>query len=94
MINVAGNSLREHEFYLVVLARNPSAYIDLAKLDSVHLQGSDLGSFAGPFEQQAVSRFYHPVFPRVDKSVPLPKHPLAWTMIAYIVWDDLDFHCI
>ncbi len=90
LINVAGNSLREHEYYFVVLAKNQAAYVDLAKLDSLQLQGSDLGSFAAPGQQQPATRFYHAVFPRVDKSVPLPSHPLAWTMIAYILWDDLD----
>lgn len=92
IINVAGNSLREHEYYLVVLARNPASYIDLAKLDSIELQaGSDLSFSANPYDQQQhVRRFYHAVFPRTDKGVPLPSHPLAWTMIAYIVWDDID----
>lgn len=91
IVNVAGNSLREHEYYMVVLARNPAAYVDLAKLDSVELQaGSDLSFSANAYEQQQVKRFYHAVFPRTDKAVPLPSHPLAWTMIAYIVWDDLD----
>lgn len=91
IINVAGSSLREHEYYMVVLARNPAAYVDLAKLDSIELQsGSDLSFSNNPYEQQHVKRFYHAVFPRTEKSVPLPSHPLAWTMIAYIVWDDLD----
>ncbi|WP_254510545.1 hypothetical protein [Anatilimnocola floriformis] len=89
MINVAGNALREHEYYFVVLAKNQASYVDLTKLDSLQLQGSDLGSFATTGQQPA-TRFYHAVFPRVDKSVPLPSHPLAWTMIAYILWDDLD----
>jgi hypothetical protein len=89
VINVAGNSLREHEYYFVVLAKNQAAYVDLTKLDSLQLQGSDL-SFALPDEPQPATRFYHAVFPRVDKGVPLPSHPLAWTMIAYILWDDLD----
>jgi hypothetical protein len=91
IVNVAGNSLREHEYYLVVLARNPSSYVDLAKLDSIELQmGSDLAFSGSPYELQQTRRFYHPVFPRTEKGVPLPSHPLAWTMIAYIVWDDLD----
>jgi hypothetical protein len=90
LVNVAGNSLREHEYYFVVLAKNQAAYVDLAKLDSLQLQGSDLGSFAMPGQQQPATRFYHAVFPRVDKGVPLPSHPLAWTMIAYILWDDVD----
>lgn len=90
IINVAGNSLRQHEYYFVVLAKNQAAYVDLAKLDSFQLQGSDLGSFSMPGERQPATRFYHAVFPRVDKGVPLPSHPLAWSMIAYILWDDLD----
>ena len=90
LVNVAGNSLREHEYYFVVLAKNQASYIDLTKLDSLQLQGGDLGSFAYPDQQEPATRFYHAVFPRVDKGVPLPSHPLAWTMIAYILWDDLD----
>jgi hypothetical protein len=90
LVNVAGNSMMEHEYYMVVLAKNVSSYVDLAKLDSVQLQGSDLLGSVGGFEDRRVSKFYHVVLPRVEKSVPLPKHPLAWTMIAYIVWDDLD----
>ncbi|WP_425617996.1 hypothetical protein NA78x_001688 [Anatilimnocola sp. NA78] len=87
MVNVAGNSLLEHEYYMVVLAKNNSSYVDLTKLDSVQLQDTDL---AGSFEDRRINKFYQVVLPRVDKSVPLPKHPLAWTMIAYIVWDDVD----
>jgi hypothetical protein len=91
IVHVAANSLQEHEYYLVVLARNPSSYVDLAKLDSIELQaGSDLTYTNDPFEAPQAKKFYHPVFPRTDKGVPLPSHPLAWTMIAYIVWDDLD----
>ena len=91
MLNVAGNALREHEYYFVVLAKNQASYIDLTKLDSIQLQQpSDLSSSTAPGSHQPASRFYHAVFPRVDKSVPLPSHPLAWTMIAYILWDDLD----
>lgn len=90
VVNVAGNSMMEHEYYLVVLAKNNSTYVDLTKLDSVQLQGSDLASGNGGLEDRRVGKFYHVVLPRVDKSAPLPKHPLAWTMIAYVVWDDLD----
>ncbi|WP_145086758.1 hypothetical protein [Anatilimnocola aggregata] len=90
IVNVAGNSMLEHEYYLVVLAKNNSAYVDLTKLDSVQLHGSELSGSIGSLEDRRVGKFYQVVLPRVDKSVPLPSHPLAWTMISYIIWDDLD----
>ena len=35
-------------------------------------------------------RYYYVIRPSVEKTAPLPSHPLAWTTIAYIFWDDLD----
>ena len=31
--------------------------------------------------------YYRVVLPTVKDRVPLPSHPFAWTMIAYVLWD-------
>ena len=43
-----------------------------------------------PDAESETLRYYYVVRPTVDKTAPLPSHPLAWTTIAYVFWDDLD----
>jgi hypothetical protein len=73
-----------HEFYLVVLAETPDEYTYFRRLHTV----------AAPpplFSDRPVMRHYRVVIPeRTTGLPPLPSHPLAWTSIAFLVWD--DFH--
>jgi hypothetical protein len=79
-------SLRPHEHLIVVLASgssSPASYTHFDRLHSVripHIEADD----------ETPIRYYHVLRPTVDRSAPLPSHPLAWTTIAYVFWDDLD----
>lgn len=88
--------LRDHQYHFVVLAREPQRY---AYLDSLY-------SFTAPMESRIdsseldgnvnalpVKKNYRLVaIPTRDAAVELalPDNPLAWTSIAYILWDDVD----
>jgi hypothetical protein len=79
-------ALKDYEHVIVVLASGsatPAAYTHLDKLLSVKMP--DVEATEGE-----TLRYYHVFRPTVEKSAPLPSHPLAWTTIAYVIWDDLD----
>lgn len=78
----ATTAMEAHEHFLVVLAREPNNYRFLKLLDSI----------APPaFDAEGARRFdYRVILPPLDQFVPLPSHPLTWTTIAYVFWDNID----
>jgi hypothetical protein len=78
----ATTAMQSHENFLIVLARQPNDYRYLKVLDSI----------APPsFDADGSRRFhYRVVIPPLDEFVPLPSHPLTWTSIAYVFWDNID----
>ncbi len=71
-----------YQYYFIVLAREPDRYGFIKSLHSV----------APPTEltlEQSI-QYYRVVMPRFTRRVPVPSHPLTWTSVAYVVWDDLD----
>jgi hypothetical protein len=74
--------LGPHQYYIVVLSDTPEAYLGYRDLDSLAAPG-----FEGLTPD---ARHYALVLPRVKKRAPLPTNSLAWTSIAYVIWDDLD----
>ena len=80
-----GTSMRDHEYFIVVLAANAEPYIGLKdpKMHSVVVSESEIS-------RDGSLRFYHVVLPKIERRVPLPSTSFAWTTIAYIIWDDLD----
>lgn len=75
--------MKPHQFFFVVLSRVPEAYGFLKQADSLH----------PPYEswdQSGRRIYYHVLLPEVDRRVPLPESALAWTNIAFILWDDVD----
>jgi hypothetical protein len=79
-------SLKSHEHVIAVLAAGtarPDSYIHFDKLLSVRMPQV-------PDDKDEPLRFYQVFRPAVEKTAPLPSHPLAWTTIAFIFWDDLD----
>ncbi len=79
-------SLRDFEHLIVVLASgssSPAAYTHFDKLLSVKMP--DVEATEGE-----TLRYYYVFRPTVERSAPLPSHPLAWTTIAYLFWDDVD----
>jgi hypothetical protein len=79
-------ALRDYEHLIVVLAAGsatPAAYGHFDKLLSVKMPQVEA------IESETL-RYYYVFRPTVEKTAPLPSHPLAWTTIAYVVWDDFD----
>ncbi|HEV2968357.1 MAG TPA: hypothetical protein VGY55_00110, partial [Pirellulales bacterium] len=68
-----------YQFYFFVLAREHLRYRSLEGLDA--LRGPE-------FDGRLV--YYRFVLPPLEKHVALPAHPLAWSSIAYVLWDDVD----
>ena len=76
-----------HQFYFLVLATDQDRY----------KYWEDLPSFKTevvPLITDEPNRFYRLVLPPVAKRAPLPSSMLAWTSMAYILWDDLPPHVI
>jgi hypothetical protein len=80
---------KAHQYNMVVLAAEPDRYRHLdtdKRFDSIlapHMvAGSDL--------TETVLRYYNVVEPALTKPVALPSSVLAWTNIAYLIWDDID----
>jgi hypothetical protein len=81
--------LKAHQYNMVVLAAEPDRYRHLdsdKRFDSIlapHMvAGSDL--------TETILRYYNVVEPALSKPVALPSNVLAWTNIAYLIWDDVD----
>jgi hypothetical protein len=72
------NPMPAYQYYFLVLAREPSRYKSLGSRDAL----------VGP--SGGLSGYYLFNAPRVDKYIPLPSNPLAWTSTAYVLWDDVD----
>ena len=81
-----GTAMRDHEYFIVVLAANADPYVGLKdpKIRSVVVTQSEIDQSDGSL------RYYHVVLPKIERRVPLPSASFAWTTIAYIIWDDLD----
>jgi len=72
-----------HQYYLVGLAKNPKRYTFFKTIDCVNPPPGD-------FAPTGQLGHYRVALPVVDKRTPLPAHLLAWTSIAYVVWDDIS----
>ncbi|MEX0675832.1 MAG: hypothetical protein WD063_02075 [Pirellulales bacterium] len=71
------------QYYMVVLAREAGHYRYLKVLDSVRPPLE----FTGSNVEDA--SYYRVLFPNLGERLALPTHPLCWTSIAYVVWDDV-----
>lgn len=80
--NVTSRSLKDFQHYMVVLASNPSSYTHLDKLRSVRIDDIEV--------RGETLQYFFVVRPNVEKSAPLPAWPLAWTTVAYVIWDDIN----
>lgn len=74
----------DYQYYLVVLAASPERYGYLHHLPSIAPPHDQWETMTRPI------RYFQVVQPKAVGRLPLPSHPLAWTSIAYLVWDDLD----
>ena len=75
--------MKPHEYHLLVLSTRPDTYSFLEFADSIRLPGTRIqGGRLDPF---------YLIVPSIPGDpLPLPRHALNWTTIAYLVWDDYD----
>jgi len=82
-----GTELFQHmpayQYYLVVLASEPARYKYLNVLDSV------MPPIPIPLTVVEDQHHYRVLTPRPQAPLPLPSNPLAWSSVAYLVWDDV-----
>jgi hypothetical protein len=71
--------MKPYQYFLVVLAADTDRYRLLEALDSVR----------APHEGESL-QYYRVMAPPLKKPLALPSNPLAWTTIAYMLWDDVD----
>jgi len=72
-----------YQYFFLVLAADPDRYAYLKRLDSIVPPVVDEGSLAEP------TMHYRVLLAPSDRRVPVPSQPLAWTPIAYVLWDGL-----
>ena len=72
--------LKPHQFHFVVLVRSNEEYRYLRLLDCVQLPRSSSAN-SPPF--------YSLVYPSPEQPIPLANTALAWTTIAYLLWDQI-----
>jgi hypothetical protein len=71
------------QYHLLVLASDPDRYGYVKRLETINTQSDDL-------DDRPSVQNYRVSLPKLDKRVPVPRHPLAWTTIAFIFWDNVD----
>ncbi|HMP07504.1 MAG TPA: hypothetical protein PJ982_14230, partial [Lacipirellulaceae bacterium] len=76
----AWTAMPSHQYFLVVLARQPARYSFLKLVDSVRAPYDDATGPVGPH--------YRVVLADAGREAPLPDSVLAWSGVAYVVWDD------
>jgi len=72
-----------YQYFFLVLAAEPDRYAYLRRLDSIVPPVVGEGNLAEP------AMHYRVVLVQADRRAPLPSQPLAWTPIAYVLWDGL-----
>ena len=76
-----------YQYYFVVLAAKPDQYNYLGTLPSI-------SPAHDPFRGSTQTLFYRVVAPQIKgprgQAVLLPANPLAWSSIAYVLWDELN----
>ncbi|MBI3837075.1 MAG: hypothetical protein HY288_03970 [Planctomycetia bacterium] len=73
----------DYQFYMFVLARDPSRYRYLKVLDCIQPPGETFNLLGED------AFYYRVVMPRPSPPLMLPTRSLCWTTIAFIVWDDV-----
>ncbi|MEO0529034.1 MAG: hypothetical protein AAF266_00505 [Planctomycetota bacterium] len=85
-----------HQYHFVVLAKEPNRYAFLDSLYSVtaRLESRiDTSAVDGGPNRLPVAKNYRVVAVPIETEsgeIALPDNPLAWTSIAYVLWDEVD----
>lgn len=77
--------LRPHQHHFVVLTTQPDSFKYLEMAPTIRLPRSP-----NEFSTDKREASYIVIPSPVGMPVPLPRQPLNWTTIAYLIWDDLD----
>lgn len=75
--------LSPEQYHFVVLSNSPDRHGHL-KLRSAIKPPRD------EWRSTGIDTLYYVDFPDVTAELPLPTHPLTWTSIAYVLWDDIQ----
>ena len=75
--------MKPHQFHMLLLSNRPDSYSFFEFADSIRLRGSTL-------DGRNLDEFYVIVPTIPGDPLPLPRHALNWTTIAYMIWDDYD----
>lgn len=75
--------MKPYQCFFLVLAAEPDRYAYLKRLDSIAPPVVGEGNLAESVTHYVV------VLPPADRRLPVPSQPLAWSPIAYILWDGL-----
>ena len=73
----------DYQYYFLTLASDPDSYGYLKQLDSIEVPKVD-------FLDDEQVMYYRVVLPKLGRDPPLPSNALAWTMIAYLLWDEVN----
>ncbi len=76
-------SMPASQYFMLVLADNPNEYGFLKQLGAVRPPYDELIDTGDPL------LYYRVIMPDTDRPAPLPSHSLAWSGIAYVVWDGM-----
>jgi len=71
-----------HQYFMLVLAREPGRYAFLKVTDSVRAPYEDDSGTSLPH--------YRVVLADGNKPLPLPPNVLTWTSVAYLLWDEVN----
>ncbi|TWT96993.1 hypothetical protein Pla108_27700 [Botrimarina colliarenosi] len=88
--------LADHQYHFVVFAKEPGRYAFLDSLAAVTAKlpnRINTSAIDGPTGRVDAAKNYRVVAVPADVSpgeAALPDNPLAWTSIAYVVWDEVD----
>lgn len=75
--------MKPFQYHMLLMSTQPDKYAYLEFADAIRLRGSDVTGNNLP-------EFYLVVPTIPGDPLPLPRHALNWTTIAYMVWDDFD----
>jgi hypothetical protein len=75
---------------MVVLGAEADRYRPLEKLDSIKAPHNAGYSQYEPPDLEPALDYYQVITPPLIKPLPVPSNVMAWTSLAYVIWDDVD----
>ncbi|HYW78616.1 MAG TPA: hypothetical protein VE890_03530, partial [Thermoguttaceae bacterium] len=83
MKNTFLSPMPSYQYHFVVLARSPERYSYLQGLATIRPPTDDFIQSIEPYYRLSLMQA-----DRAERRLALPSHPLLWTGIAYVLWDD------